>query len=76
MLQGLSTEFYLTTLGLVAASAGAVVLLWIERRPREPGRPMLMPTTPLLFFCLLAIILALAHMVTILTGVPHKGRLG
>ena len=56
--------------------AGVVALLWLERRPREPGKPLLLPTTPLLFACLLVIILAMAHLVTLVTGVPHIGRLG
>lgn len=71
-----STDFLVTVFGLIAALSGVVLLLWLERRPREPGKPLLLPTTPLLFFCLLIIVIALAHMVTLVTGVPHRGRLG
>jgi hypothetical protein len=72
----LSTDFVVTVIGLVAALAGVVTLLWLERRPREPGKPLLLPTTPLLFLCLLVVVIAMAHMVTLITGVPHRGRLG
>ena len=72
----LSIDLLVTATALIAALTGVAVLLWLERRPREPGKSLLVPTTPLLFLCLLAIVLALAHMVTIVTGVPHKGRLG
>ncbi len=72
----LSLDFVVTIFGLVAAFAGVVFLIWIERRPREPGKPLLLPTTPLLFLCLLVMVIAMAHMVTLLTGVPHRGRLG
>ena len=72
----LSLDFLVTLAGLVTALSGVVALLWMERRPREPGKPLLLPTTPLLFVCLVIIVIALAHMVTIITGVPHRGRLG
>ena len=72
----LSADFLVTLTGLIAALAGVTALLWMEKRPREPGKPLLLPTTPLLFVCLVVIVVALAHMVTIITGVPHRGRLG
>lgn len=72
----LSLDFLVTLAGLIAALSGVVALLWMEKRPREPGKPLLLPTTPLLFVCLVIIVVALAHMVTLVTGVPHRGRLG
>lgn len=76
MFPGMSIDLTLTVGGLVTALAGVVALIWLEHRPREPGKPLLLPSTPLLFLCLLIIVLTLAHLVTLITGVPHKGRLG
>lgn len=76
MFPGLSIDLVLTVAGLLCALAGVVALIWLERQPREPGKPLLLPSTPLLFLCLLIIVLTLAHLVTLVTGVPHKGRLG
>jgi len=76
MLPDISIDLIVTTGGLIAALSGVVLLIWLEHRPRDPGKPLLLPTTPLLFICLLIIVLALAHLMTIVTGTPHKGRLG
>jgi len=71
-----STDLIVTLACLAASLCFGAYLIWLERQPTEPGRPRLLPTTPLLLICALVLILALAHMVTIVTGVPHTGRLG
>jgi len=65
------------TIAMIAAAMGLVVyLIWLEKRPVELGRPRLVPLTPVLFLCILILIMALAHLVTLLTGSPHMGRMG
>ena len=71
----LSADALITAAVLVASTSLGGFLIWLEHRPREIGRPRLVPTTPLLLLCALVMILALAHMVTIVTGVPHQGRM-
>ena len=69
-------DLVVTSVLLVAALAGGAGLIWLERRPRPLGEPRLVPTTSLLFVCALIVVLALAHLVSIVTGAPHVGRLG
>lgn len=76
MFFGSSADLALTVTAIAAALAAAGALLWLERRPRDLGKPLLLPTTPLLFVCLLIVVVALAHLLSIVTGTPHTGRLG
>jgi uncharacterized iron-regulated membrane protein len=63
------------TLALLAAGlALAAFCLWHQRRPRELGDVPWFPSTLLLGVALVAVILALAHLVTLLTGHPLVGR--
>jgi len=63
------------TLALLAAGlALAALCLWHQRRPRELGEVSWFPSTLLLGVALVAIILALAHLVTLTTGHPLVGR--
>ena len=65
------------TLGLIAGVLALIgLLIWIERRPRELGQVRLVPTTPLLFIALVVLVAVLAHLVSLVTGQPHMGRLG
>jgi len=75
LLSSFSADTIITVAILTASVSLGGFLLWLEHRPREIGRPRLVPTTPILLLCALVMILALAHMVTIVTGVPHQGRL-
>jgi hypothetical protein len=59
---------------LFAALAIAALANWRERRPRELGRPPLVPYTAIQVVAVLVIILMLAHLVSLLTGQPLKGR--
>lgn len=47
---------------------------WQERRPRGLGELPLLPPVPVLFGGLIIVLISLAHLVTIWTGVPLKSR--
>ena len=47
-----------------------------SRRPPEPGGAPLIPYGGIQFVALVAMILMLAHLVTLLTGRPFTGRQG
>ncbi len=72
----MTLDLFITLTVLVISAVGAGLMIWMEYRPREPGNPSLVPTTPLLFVCALIVVLALAHLMTIVTGSPHVGRFG
>lgn len=68
------------TLGLIALAAAALgLLVWRERRAagreRGPGATPLVPPHVLQFLLLVLIFLLLGHLLTLLTGTPHRGRL-
>ena len=66
------------TLALLAAGVAlAGFCRWYEGRPRELGEVRLFPSTALMALAVLASIVALAHLVTLLTGVPpwRQGQL-
>ena len=64
----------LTLAVLLAALAIAAYANWRERRPRDLGRPPLVPYTAIQVIAVVAIIIMLAHLVSLLTGHPLKGR--
>jgi hypothetical protein len=65
----------LTVAILLAALLVAGLANWRERRPRDLGRPPLVPYTTIQVLAALVIILMLAHLVSLLTGQPLHGRL-
>ncbi len=67
----------ITTL-ITLALCGAVFLfcLYKVRQPHEPGEVRLVPYQGILFVALLGVILMMAHLVTLATGTPFKGRGG
>ncbi len=69
-------EMAITVLAALGGFAGAGWALWAEKRPIDPTKPRLIPTTPVLFLCLVVVIFAAAHMITLITGQPHVGRFG
>jgi hypothetical protein len=64
----------LTLAILFAALAVAVLANWRERRPRAFGRPPLVPYTAIQAIAVMVLILMLAHLVSLLTGQPLRGR--
>ena len=72
----MTTEVIWTLSAILLALAVAGWMIVLERKGPVPGKPRLVPTTPILFLAVLALVLALAHMVTLVTGTPHIGRLG
>ncbi len=47
---------------------------WQERRPRGLGDLPLMPPIPVLIVGVLIVLVSLAHLLTIWTGMPFKSR--
>lgn len=72
----ISADLAVTLGAMTALIALAVWMIVLEKKPRPPGTPRLIPTTPVLFVCLLGVVIALAHLVSIVTGSPHVGRMG
>lgn len=65
------------TLALLAFGLGlAGFCLWHQRRPRRLGEVSLFPSTLLLGVGLVLVILALAHLITLGTGVAPGRRYG
>lgn len=63
------------TLALLALGLGLIaVARWCESRPRELGEVRLFPTTLVLAIGVTAAVVAAAHLVSLLTGQPLKGR--
>lgn len=69
-------ELIVTVSAIVAAVAVSGWIVVLERREPVPGEPRLFPTTPVLFLAIVVIVVALAHLVTLVTGSPHTGRFG
>ena len=69
-------EMAITILAALAAFGGVGWALWAEKQPIDPSNTRLIPTTPVLFICLVIVIFAAAHMITLITGTPHVGRFG
>ncbi len=65
------------TLSLLALAGLALgLLVWRDRRPYVPGAPPLVPRGLVQFVLVLAIFILLAHLISLLTGVPFRGRFG
>ncbi|MEM7427054.1 MAG: hypothetical protein AAF441_13235 [Pseudomonadota bacterium] len=69
-------EMAITIGSALLGFSGVGWALWTEKRPIDPLKPRLIPTTPVLFMCLVIIIFAAAHLITLITGQPHVGRFG
>ncbi|MGI9372850.1 MAG: hypothetical protein ACR2OJ_10170 [Hyphomicrobiales bacterium] len=67
-------DLAITLTVMALALCGVIWMILLEKRPKDPTRPLLVPTTPLMFLLLLVFILAAAHLMTIVTGKPHLGR--
>jgi hypothetical protein len=63
------------TLAVLFVALAVVVLAnWRERRPREFGRPPPVPYAAIQMIAVVVAILMLAHLVSLLTGQPLRGR--
>jgi hypothetical protein len=63
-----------TLLFLAGAVAVFAFAFWRERQPKEDGVIRWVPYTGIQFAAMLAIFLALAHLVSLWTGTPLIGR--
>lgn len=70
----MSLHWTLTTLVIGLSLAG--LARWQETRPREFGDVRLFPVLPVMAVGVMLSVLAGAHLVSLLTGMPLKGRLG
>jgi hypothetical protein len=66
------------TLGLLAAALATFggALYAARRPPPPPGEPRMVPWTGIQFVSLVVVVLMLAHLVTLTTGTPFRGRAG
>ncbi len=63
------------TLGILIAAIGLFVLGgWLARRPSEPLKVRLMNYHYLQFFCVVVVLVMLAHLLTIAAGHPVTGQ--
>jgi hypothetical protein len=63
------------TLALLASGLGLCTwAAWQERRPRSLGELPILPPIPVLLVGVMIVLVCLAHLVTIWTGVPLKSR--
>ena len=69
---GLGWTLALLAMGVVLTGLGR----WQEARPRELGDVRLVPTTAIMAVGVLVTVLAAAHLVSLLTGVPFWGNYG
>jgi hypothetical protein len=61
---------------LVAGLSLAALARWQETRPRLVGEVRLFPVLPVMAVGVILSVLAAAHLVSLMTGSPLKGRLG
>ncbi|MDD9902124.1 MAG: hypothetical protein OXT06_01015 [Rhodospirillaceae bacterium] len=64
----------MTLVGLALAVAIFAGAAYLERRPKEDGRPRWTPYIAIQMIALVGIVLACAHLVTLLTGTHFVGR--
>ena len=65
-----------TTGLLVFGLALAAIARWQETRPREFGEVRWFPVLPVMAVGVLLSVLAAAHLLSLITGAPLKGRYG
>ncbi len=71
-----SGDLVTTVIIAVAAAALVGLALWRQAQPYEPGQIWRLPW-PVLAYCgILVLVLALAHLITLVTGRPFTGRMG
>ena len=68
----MSLAWTLALLGVGLALTG--LARWQDTRPRELGEVRMFPVVPVMAVGVMLSVLAAAHLVSLLTGVPLKGR--
>ncbi|MGD9507321.1 MAG: hypothetical protein AB7I59_12255 [Geminicoccaceae bacterium] len=61
---------------LIVGLSLAALARWQETRPRGAGEVRLFPVLPVMAAGVILSVLAAAHLVSLMTGSPLKGRLG
>jgi hypothetical protein len=69
-------SFTWTVALLVVGLSLAALARWQETRPRAVGEVRLFPVLPVMAVGIILSVLAAAHLVSLATGTPLKGRLG
>lgn len=64
-----------TLILMIVCAAAAAACRWHETRQRPLGEVSLFPSTLVMAIAVLAFVLATAHLVSLITGVPLKGRM-
>jgi uncharacterized membrane protein YidH (DUF202 family) len=65
-----------TLIGLVISAAVFGWANWQQRREREPSDVSLIPFTLIQMVGVVAIVVMAGHLISLLTGVPFRGRMG
>ena len=65
-----------TAVAFGVAAALFVLSVWLDRRPYEPGKPWRFPARLVMALTLLVMLVLGAHLVSLVTGKPFKGRMG
>jgi uncharacterized membrane protein YidH (DUF202 family) len=68
----MSLAWTLTLLGVGLALTG--LARWQDTRPRELGEVRMFPVVPVMAVGVMLSVLAASHLVSLLTGIPLKGR--
>lgn len=67
-------DLYPTLIVLALAAAAFAAANWHQRRERMPGDVTLIPHTMIQILAVVICLVMLAHLVTLATGHPFKGR--
>jgi hypothetical protein len=63
-------------IGIAAAACLAVLALWLDNRPYTPGRVWRMPWRAIGFLAIVVAFVLGAHLISLITGTPFRGRMG
>ncbi|MEO9904583.1 hypothetical protein [Nisaea sp.] len=72
----MSMDLFTTLIALGAAALLFAFAYWQDKREREPGQVTLIPYTMIQILAVVTCLVLLAHLVTLISGTPFRGRLG
>ncbi|MEP3114476.1 hypothetical protein [Nisaea sp.] len=72
----MSMDLFTTLIALGAAALLFAFSYWQDKREREPGQVTLIPYTMIQILAVVTCLVLLAHLVTLISGTPFRGRLG